>query len=214
MAKQEDYCKYLHDWADSHSDVGFEGMTPACFDEWANSESLETEVFAHQKQKTSFQPDKEPQCHPTSIGYELPNGAKIRCTLEGDPEQFTFTKQGWTSLDIAIEYANGEAMVLCCVDYEHPSVSRFGDRLRVLAYHEDQDDYVYEHIHPYRRYSIWITYDEGTYDVNVWDDDANERDDAMEICRLETLSEAESKMEALIRAHPSIAWTRRDLQKK
>ena len=33
------YQRYLHDWADSHSGPEFYGMTPACFDEWRDSEN-------------------------------------------------------------------------------------------------------------------------------------------------------------------------------
>lgn len=41
MTKQEAYCQYLRNWANSHSGIGFEGMTPACFDEWECSERRE-----------------------------------------------------------------------------------------------------------------------------------------------------------------------------
>lgn len=43
MTRQEAYCQYLMDWAESHCGVGFEGMTPACFDEWLDSEGAEGE---------------------------------------------------------------------------------------------------------------------------------------------------------------------------
>ena len=32
------YLRYLRAWADSHVDPGFQGMTPACYDEWRNCE--------------------------------------------------------------------------------------------------------------------------------------------------------------------------------
>lgn len=38
---QEAYCQYLKSWADSHSDIAFDGCTPACFDEWATNERTE-----------------------------------------------------------------------------------------------------------------------------------------------------------------------------
>lgn len=41
MKKQEAYCQYLRQWADSHSSIGFEGCCPACFDEWEQSERAE-----------------------------------------------------------------------------------------------------------------------------------------------------------------------------
>lgn len=43
MSKQEAYCQYLVNWAESHSGIGFEGMTPACFEEWLDSEGEEDE---------------------------------------------------------------------------------------------------------------------------------------------------------------------------
>jgi len=30
----QQYLQYLRDWVDSHSEVTFYGMTPACFEEW------------------------------------------------------------------------------------------------------------------------------------------------------------------------------------
>ena len=41
MTKQEAYCEYLRDWADSHEDSGFEGCTPASYDEWLDNEGAE-----------------------------------------------------------------------------------------------------------------------------------------------------------------------------
>ena len=35
------YLQYLRDWADSHSEPEFYGMTPACFDEWLGCEHEE-----------------------------------------------------------------------------------------------------------------------------------------------------------------------------
>lgn len=32
------YLMYLRDWADSHIEPGYYGMTPVCFDEWLNCE--------------------------------------------------------------------------------------------------------------------------------------------------------------------------------
>jgi hypothetical protein len=32
------YLQYLREWADSHSESEFYGMTPACFDEWLGCE--------------------------------------------------------------------------------------------------------------------------------------------------------------------------------
>ena len=37
------YLQYLREWADSHSEPGFYGTTPACFDEWLGCEYRETE---------------------------------------------------------------------------------------------------------------------------------------------------------------------------
>jgi len=35
------YIQYLHDWAESHSEHTFAGMTPACYDEWYDNEYQE-----------------------------------------------------------------------------------------------------------------------------------------------------------------------------
>lgn len=32
------YCKYLKDWADSHSDSGFEGCCPSCYEEFLDGD--------------------------------------------------------------------------------------------------------------------------------------------------------------------------------
>ena len=32
------YIKYLHEWADTHSDEKFGGQSPVCFDEWCDNE--------------------------------------------------------------------------------------------------------------------------------------------------------------------------------
>ena len=37
------YLQYLRDWSDSHSEPGFYGTTPACFDEWLGCEYQEEE---------------------------------------------------------------------------------------------------------------------------------------------------------------------------
>ena len=37
------YLQYLKDWADAHSDTGFMGMSPACFDEWLSNEGAQNE---------------------------------------------------------------------------------------------------------------------------------------------------------------------------
>ena len=39
-----EYLQYLRDWADSHGEPGFYGMTPACFDEWLDCEHCEDEA--------------------------------------------------------------------------------------------------------------------------------------------------------------------------
>lgn len=34
------YLLYLKDWAKYHSNIGFYGMTPACFDEWLTNDDI------------------------------------------------------------------------------------------------------------------------------------------------------------------------------
>jgi hypothetical protein len=32
------YINYLIDWANTHKDIKYEGMSPACYDEWCDNE--------------------------------------------------------------------------------------------------------------------------------------------------------------------------------
>lgn len=41
MTLQQGYCQYLREWADTHNGVGFQGMTPVCYDEWLQEECIE-----------------------------------------------------------------------------------------------------------------------------------------------------------------------------
>lgn len=36
--KWQRYIAYLHEWADSHADESFSGMSPVCYDEWLDNE--------------------------------------------------------------------------------------------------------------------------------------------------------------------------------
>lgn len=38
------YIDYLRKWADSHSGAGFAGMSPACYDEWLDTEYADEEA--------------------------------------------------------------------------------------------------------------------------------------------------------------------------
>ena len=35
------YIAYLHEWADSHADESYGGMSPVCYDEWLDNEEEE-----------------------------------------------------------------------------------------------------------------------------------------------------------------------------
>lgn len=37
----DEYIKYLHKWAVEHSDKGFNGCSPVCYDEWLGCEGSE-----------------------------------------------------------------------------------------------------------------------------------------------------------------------------
>ena len=59
MTKQAAYCQYLMDWAESHSDSGYEGCTPACFDEWLGAEGAEGEYAPAAKPEKPHFPELE-----------------------------------------------------------------------------------------------------------------------------------------------------------
>lgn len=59
--------------------------------------------------------------------------------------------------------------------------------------------------------SIWIVHekqDDGTFDVNVWDEIKNERDDSMEKSRLSTLEKAEGALICIVEENPEITFVR------
>lgn len=60
-------------------------------------------------------------------------------------------------------------------------------------------------------YSIWIVYeeqDDGTFDVNVWDEIENERDETMEESRFGTLEAAEKALNRIVKENPEITFVR------
>jgi len=60
-------------------------------------------------------------------------------------------------------------------------------------------------------YSIWIKKeDDGTFDVNVWDEDNNERDDNLEACKINDYKQAEITLLSIIKNNPNINFERRD----
>ena len=38
MTQWEKYIEYLKQWVEDHKEESFEGMSPACFDEWEENE--------------------------------------------------------------------------------------------------------------------------------------------------------------------------------
>lgn len=60
-------------------------------------------------------------------------------------------------------------------------------------------------------YSIWIVHeeqDDETFDVNVWDEIENERDETMEESRFGTLEEAEKALNRFVEENPDITFVR------
>lgn len=60
-------------------------------------------------------------------------------------------------------------------------------------------------------YSIWIIHEEQdgeTFDVNVWDEIENKRDETMEESRFRTLEEAEKALNSIIEENTEITFFR------
>ena len=144
------------------------------------------------------------------ISYSLPNGLRVVADMHGDA---TGVGNGWACMDISIHFPNGHVEALCSVDYE-AQMPEFRDfnRLRVLTFKPGGDDPDTITM-PLPHRSIWISLDEGTYDVNVWDEDANDRDDFFEVGHIASQEEAERIMRGIISDH-SFIWTVRELQIK
>lgn len=156
-------------------------------------------------------PDREPQHQARSISFELSNRVRITAELFGDADTTQTDKCGWSSIDVFAEFPSGHRENLCCVDFEMKDENPRGfDQLRVMTFTPDgEDPNTISTPLPHR--SIWISLDEDTYDVNVWDEDANMRDDFYEVGHIPSLAEAERVMNQLIQDH-SFIWTRRSMQ--
>lgn len=76
MTKQEAYCAYLKGWAESHSAIGFEGCTPACFGEWLMCEGSED------------QEDTEPSIAPCDICRDGPAAVFDELALDSRYDPF------------------------------------------------------------------------------------------------------------------------------
>jgi len=145
------------------------------------------------------------------ISFMMPNGVRIVAELSG---YAMGSDDPWASIDLYAEFSNGRIQTLCVADFETKEGNLQGwDRFRVMLYKQNEDDpsVVFTPM-PHR--SIWLSLDEGSYDINVWDEDSDTRDEPMEIGHIATLMEAEWKMEDLIVNNPQIIWTKRDLQIK
>lgn len=60
-------------------------------------------------------------------------------------------------------------------------------------------------------YSIWIVYeeqDDNTFDVNVWDEIENERDETLEESHLETFEKAEKALNRIVKENAEITFVR------
>lgn len=143
--------------------------------------------------------------------FTLPNGVRIYAELNGSAGGND--ECDWSSIDICAEFPDKHIEVLCCADFEIKSEENPRERLRVMAFTPEKEHPAYVQEYPFRSYSVWIQHEseDGTYDINVWDEDHDERDQCMEISRIPSVREAEEKIQAIIAAHPDIRWERRDM---
>ena len=92
------------------------------------------------------------------------------------------------------------------------------DMLRAAVYAHDKEDIVFTQEYPYRQMSIWVSHDDDcgeghdggdfSYDINIRDEDGNDRYEAWEAGRIPTEFEALRTMEDNIAAHPEVHWMR------
>lgn len=158
-------------------------------------------------------PDLDQQCQAKSISFELPNGVRIKAELCGDADTPQTDETGYSSIDVYAEFPSGHREYLCCADFEPKDTNPRGyDWLRVMTY-KPGDDHPDTVSTPLPHRSIWLSLDEGTYDVNVWDEDLDERDEFFEVGHIPTLEEAERMMNQIMQCH-SFIWTKRDSQMK
>lgn len=151
---------------------------------------------------------------PTEISFTLPGGTRIVAKLCGDAEDPN-QNVGWASIDICAQFPTGGYETLCCAYFTTPNDKSADNpddynRLRVMLM---PDDYPATTMEPLEHRSIWLTHDEGTYDINVWNEDTEGRD-PLEESYIPTLDEAAKRMEEIIQAHPEILWTRKPLEEK
>jgi len=172
--------------------------------------SLDIETFAHCSLREIFPPTEKTKCALRRLSFIAPNGLRIVVKQQGELSE---TDHSWEGLDISVHFPSGHKEALCSVDYESVSKGVLEhNRLRVLTYRSggvDPDAIIM----PISHRSIWISRDEGTYYVNVWDEDVNERDGSLEIGNIASPEDAECQMNEIISGHDFI-WTIREMQIK
>jgi len=159
------------------------------------------------------------------FSFMLPNGAKILATLDGNADSSLpkDTELDWSGIGIYIVYPDGQQEPLCAVDFEKKGKWFPRTVLSTTVYSADKEDYVFKQEHPYQRMSIWLTYDDDTdggghggssYDINIWDEDTNERYEPWEVGHIPEEFAALQKLEEIIAEHPEIYWERKPVQDK
>ena len=155
------------------------------------------------------------------ISFMLPNGAKILATLDGNADSSLpkDTELDWSGIGIYMIFPDGQQDVLCAVDFEKKGKWFPRTVLSTTVYNADKEDYVFKQEHPYQRMSIWLTYDDdddggSSYDINIWDEDANDRHEPWETGYIPEEFAALQILEEIIAEHPEIYWERKPIQDK
>jgi hypothetical protein len=193
------------------------------FDEQYDSEGddgyLEAiKEYTHRILRETYPSKPDTVSQARQMGFTLPNGARIVGTLDGDPKAFP-DGENQVAINIGLRYPSGTTDWLACVCFEYRNEWLERDRLLVTTHEPGDEESINEQEHPYMDYSIWISHDDdddgGTsFDINIWNEDGNTRDESWEKGHVSTEAEAIEIMERIIAAHPEIFWERRPLQDK
>ncbi len=148
---------------------------------------------------------------PASISFPLSGGTRIVAQLCGDAE-CPGMEAGWSSIDIVAEYPNGGCENLCCVDVSLPYIITHGaestgyNRLRVMAFLPGEEDPAVT-LEPLSHRSIWPSFADGTYTINVRDEDRNVVV-PIEESNFQTLEQVSRKIQEIFNESPHIVWTK------
>ncbi len=154
-------------------------------------------------------PATEHPAQPTEISLPLTGSTRIVARLNGDAENPRHN-EGWSSIDIYAEHPNGWSELLCCAEISSLACEGKGfNRFRVMSFQPDKEEPSVI-LEPLEHRSIWLILEEGTYDIDVWNEDSDERDHTMGENHIPFLDEVTKKMESIIAENPQIVWTIRN----